>query len=122
MLFTSAIFAFLYLPVVFAGFFALGHYSERGAAAWLFLASTAFYGYWMPEFTLLLLSSIGWNFWVGIRIGSNLQQVGEDIRREEKRREEKRREELRDAGLLSESLSTLFCWLISSTRISLLIT
>lgn len=117
MLFTSAIFAFLYLPVVFAGFFALGRYSERGAAAWLFLASTVFYGYWMPEFTLLLLSSIGWNFWVGIIIGSNLQQVGEDTRREEKRREE-----LRDAGLLSESLSTLFCWLISNMQISLLIT
>ena len=40
---------------------------------------------------MLLLSSIGWNFWVGMRIGSNLQ-IGRDA---EKRREEKRREEKR---------------------------
>ncbi len=73
MLFTSAVFVFLYLPVVFAGFFALGRYSERGAAAWLFSASVVFYGYWMPEFTLLLLGSIVWNFWVGIKIGTHLQ-------------------------------------------------
>ncbi|CDH46094.1 MBOAT family O-acyltransferase [Candidatus Contendibacter odensensis] len=73
MLFTSALFAFLYLPVVFAGFFALGRRSESGAAAWLFLASTVFYGYWMPEFTLLLFSSVGWNFWVGTRISNVLQ-------------------------------------------------
>jgi alginate O-acetyltransferase complex protein AlgI len=38
------------------------------AAAWLFLASLFFYGYWMPEFTLLLVGSICANFFVGMRI------------------------------------------------------
>ena len=37
MLFTSAGFAFLYLPVVFAGFFLIGRRSEWLAAAWLLL-------------------------------------------------------------------------------------
>lgn len=69
MLFTSAHFFCLYLPIVFAGFYAIGRFSERGAAAWLGMASLFFYGYWMPEFVVLLLASIGWNFWVGTRIG-----------------------------------------------------
>lgn len=40
------------------------------AALWLFLASVFFYGYWMPEFTVLLLASIVGNFWVGTRIAA----------------------------------------------------
>jgi alginate O-acetyltransferase complex protein AlgI len=69
MLFTNAAFAFIYLPIVWAAFFVLGRYSsQRNAAAWLFFASVAFYGYWMPEFTVLLIGSIGWNFWVSLRI------------------------------------------------------
>jgi alginate O-acetyltransferase complex protein AlgI len=71
MLFTSALFAFVYLPIVFVGFFSLGRYSPRYAASWLFLASVVFYGYWMPKFTILLIGSICFNFWVGSRI-SNL--------------------------------------------------
>lgn len=70
MLFTSALFAFVYLPIVFTGFFALGRYSQRYAASWLFLASVVFYGYWMPKFTFLLIGSICFNFWVGSRISS----------------------------------------------------
>ena len=70
MLFTSALFAWIYLPVVLAGFFAIGRFSEAGAALWLFLASLAFYAAWMPEFTLLLLASICFNFVVGRRIGA----------------------------------------------------
>jgi alginate O-acetyltransferase complex protein AlgI len=69
MLFTSALFAWLYLPVVLAGFFVIGRWSERGAALWLFLASLVFYAAWMPEFTLLLLASITFNYVVGQRIG-----------------------------------------------------
>ena len=69
MLFTSAVFFFLYLPTVFSGYYLLGRRAPTWAAAWLFVASVAFYGYWMPEFTLLLLGSILWNYWVGNRIG-----------------------------------------------------
>lgn len=69
MLFTTPAFFFVYLPVIFLGFYALGRWNPLWAAGWLFLGSVAFYGYWMPEFTLLLLGSIAWNFWVGTRIG-----------------------------------------------------
>lgn len=70
MLFTSALFAWVYLPVVLAGFFAIGRWSEGGAALWLFVASLVFYAAWIPGFTLLLLASIVFNFVVGRRIGS----------------------------------------------------
>lgn len=70
MLFTSALFAWVYLPIVLAGFFLVGRWSERGAALWLFLASLVFYAAWMPEFTLLLLASITFNYVVGQRIGA----------------------------------------------------
>lgn len=75
MLFTSALFAFVYLPIVFVGFFTLGRYSASYAATWLFLASVVFYGYWMPEFTFLLISSVCFNFWVGSRISNLMSTV-----------------------------------------------
>lgn len=68
MLFTSALFSFLYLPIVAAGFFLLGS-SSRIAAAWLGLASVYFYGYWMPEYVVLLLVSVVINYGFGIIIG-----------------------------------------------------
>jgi alginate O-acetyltransferase complex protein AlgI len=73
MLFTSALFCFVYLPIVLAGFFALGRYSSKYAAAWLFFASIVFYGYWMPEFTALLIGSICFNFLIGSRIATLMQ-------------------------------------------------
>lgn len=69
MLFTSAAFFWVYLPTVFLGYYLLGRRSPVWAAGWLFLASIVFYGYWMPEFTFLLLGSIVWNFRVGVNIG-----------------------------------------------------
>lgn len=68
MLFTTATFAFLYLPVVLVGFYLLGRRSHTLAAGWLFAASVFFYGWWMPELTFLLLGSIATNFYVGQRI------------------------------------------------------
>lgn len=68
MLFTTATFILLFLPTTLVGFFVLGARSRSVAAAWLLLASLFFYGYWMPEFTLLLLLSIGINFWIGLRM------------------------------------------------------
>ena len=69
MLFTTAVFACLFLPMVLAGFFAIARLSHSAAATWLFVASLFFYGYWMPEFTLLLIGSICGNFFIGTRIG-----------------------------------------------------
>jgi alginate O-acetyltransferase complex protein AlgI len=65
MLFTTLAFALGFLPLVFAGFFLLGRRWPSAAAAWLFLASLFFYGYWMPRYTVLLLASIVVNFTVG---------------------------------------------------------
>lgn len=70
MLFTTSTFIVLFLPATLAGYFLLGRRSPRAAAAWLFAASLFFYGYWMPEFTLLLLASIAANFVFGMRIGA----------------------------------------------------
>ncbi len=68
MLFATVVFACLFLPLAWLGFFALGRVSHDGAAGWLFLASLFFYGWWMPEYTLLLLASICGNYFVGQRI------------------------------------------------------
>lgn len=68
MLFTTAAFICLFLPIALVGFFGIGRFSHAGAALWLFVASVFFYGYWMPEFTLLLLGSIVANFFVGSKI------------------------------------------------------
>ncbi len=71
MLFTSASFAFLYLPVVVATFFLLPQCWRRYGAAWLFGASVFFYGYWMPAYVALLLGSILWNYFAGMRIAAS---------------------------------------------------
>jgi len=68
MLFTSVTFICIFLPLALAVFFAASRYSHRAAALWLFVVSVIFYGYWMPEFTLLLLASIAGNFVVGGKI------------------------------------------------------
>ena len=54
-----------FLPLVWCGFFLLGRHWPSATAAWLFLASLFFYGYWMPQFTLLLLASVAVNYAVG---------------------------------------------------------
>lgn len=76
MLFTTSTFAFLFLPIVLLGYYGIGRRSMDAAAAWLFAASVFFYGYWMPEFTLLLLASIAVNF----RIGGAIQAARRDGR------------------------------------------
>jgi alginate O-acetyltransferase complex protein AlgI len=68
MLFNSYIFIFAYLPVVFLGYFGLGRYSHKLAAAWLALASIFFYGWWNFRFTGLLLVSITFNYSAGYAI------------------------------------------------------
>lgn len=68
------------------GYYMLGRFSPIWAASWLFLTSVVFYGYWMPEFTLLLLGSILWNFLVGSKIGKLIPaQVQSGRKRQAKR-------------------------------------
>jgi len=61
MLFNSHAFIFAFLPVVLAGFFLIARHDHRLAAAWLAIASIAFYGWWNPPFVLLLAASIAAN-------------------------------------------------------------
>lgn len=67
MLFNSPQFIFGFLPVVLAGFFALGHFGlRRLAILWLGFASLTFYGFDNPALQLpLILLSISFNFIVG---------------------------------------------------------
>jgi alginate O-acetyltransferase complex protein AlgI len=68
MLFNSYQFIFLYLPIVFFGFFWIARSSKRMAALWLAVASIFFYGYWNPKFVSLLLASIVFNYGAGFWI------------------------------------------------------
>lgn len=69
MLFNSHAFIFFFLPVVFLGFFAIARHSHQLAALWLAGASLFFYGWWNPQFVLLLLASICFNYAMGYAVG-----------------------------------------------------
>jgi alginate O-acetyltransferase complex protein AlgI len=65
-LFNSAIFVFLYLPIVWIGYIAAQRLPwARAGIAWLGIASVFFYGWWNPAFVPLLLGSIVLNYFVG---------------------------------------------------------
>jgi D-alanyl-lipoteichoic acid acyltransferase DltB (MBOAT superfamily) len=68
MLFNSASFIFLYLPVVLLGTFLLARARKQWAIGWLGLASFAFYAVWDWRFLPLLLASVLGNYLVGLRI------------------------------------------------------
>jgi alginate O-acetyltransferase complex protein AlgI len=69
MLFNSYEFIFVYLPVVFFGFFLIAPRNYRMAALWLAGASMFFYGWWNPKFVSLLFASILFNYSAGYLIG-----------------------------------------------------
>ena len=66
MLFNSYPFIFLFLPVVLLGFFALGRLGHLAPVIWLALASLAFYAAGNWQFVPLLLTSIAFNYAIGI--------------------------------------------------------
>ena len=69
MLFTSGLFLFLFLPVALAGFFLIARLGGAAAGtAWLVIMSVVFYGYWVPQFLLLLIGSIALNYLGGLLI------------------------------------------------------
>src|ERR1700730_3305229 len=66
MLFNSAIFVFVFLPLVWCGYLlSLRLPWARTGIAWLGLASIVFYGYWTPAFLPLLVASILFNYGAG---------------------------------------------------------
>jgi alginate O-acetyltransferase complex protein AlgI len=62
MLFNSYAFIFAFLPVALVGFHLLNRFGRRAAALWLILVSVVFYGWWNPQFVILLLASVGLNY------------------------------------------------------------
>ena len=74
MLFNSYVFIFLFLPVVLAGYFALGRGGNLAPVIFLALASLAFYALGNWQYVPLLLASIAFNFGVGhLLISRNLR-------------------------------------------------
>ena len=67
MLFTTAQFAFVFMPLVLLVFFLTGLRSPYWAAGSLFIASVVFYSFASLQLTVLLLSSIVVNFLIGTR-------------------------------------------------------
>jgi alginate O-acetyltransferase complex protein AlgI len=61
-LFNSALFVYIFLPLTFAGFFLIAKLNESLAAGWLTMASIFFYGWWNPIYVPLLLGSVLFNY------------------------------------------------------------
>jgi len=78
MLFNSYEFIFLFLPIVIFGFFSVARHSHRLAALWLAAASLFFYGWWNPQYVLLLLASITFNYSMGYVIGHRRTKTAEN--------------------------------------------
>src|SRR3954449_621493 len=68
MLFSSYAFLFQFLPVVAIAFAVARRWSPRCGIWALALASLIFYGAWKPVYLLVLLGSIGFNFWLGLKM------------------------------------------------------
>ncbi len=70
MLFNSYTFIFLFLPLAWAGFYAMnGLAGRRAGRVWLLMASLVFYGWWNPIHLPLLLGSIGVNYLLARAVG-----------------------------------------------------
>lgn len=79
MLFNSYVFIFAFLPITFVIYFLLAEYKGGEAAiGFLVLASLFFYGWWNPVYLVLILSSIGVNFYCGERISKKRKNM--DVR------------------------------------------
>ena len=74
MLFSSYAFLFQFLPVVALAFAAARRYSPRCGILVLACASLIFYAAWKPIYLLLLIASIGVNFWLGLRMEDPLRR------------------------------------------------
>jgi len=76
MLFSSYAFLFQFLPVVALAFAAARRYSPRCGILVLLFASLIFYAAWKPVYLLLLVASIGVNFWLGLKMEDPLRRRG----------------------------------------------
>ena len=75
MLFNSAEYLFLFLPIVLVIFIRLARTGNTEAQiSWLILASVFFYGSWNPVYVGLILCSLVVNFSVGRQLASSEQR------------------------------------------------
>jgi alginate O-acetyltransferase complex protein AlgI len=81
MLFNSYVFIFAFLPATLAGFFLLGRFQPKPAAAWLTAASLFFYGWWNPVYVVLLALSICFNYVCGMAIARSAAPAGGGARK-----------------------------------------
>ncbi len=72
MLFHSREFLFFFLPAVYLVWLACVYSrNQRFSVLWLTFASLLFYAYWNPSYLVLLLTSIGSNFGIGMLVDPN---------------------------------------------------
>src|SRR3954451_3421231 len=76
MLFSSYAFLFQFLPAVALAFAVAQRVSPRCGIWALAFASLVFYGAWKPVYLVLLLASIGVNFWLGLQMEDPLRRRG----------------------------------------------
>ena len=75
MLFNSYIFIFAFLPITYAIYFILAKYlGGEKAIIFLVLSSLFFYSWWNPTYLILMLCSIGFNYFIGETIVKFLKQ------------------------------------------------
>src|SRR5512146_648584 len=79
MLFNSFPFIIVFLPLALMGFYACAAIGTGAGKLWLVLASLAFYTYWHPPFTLLLLASVAFNYACGTLILGRRERGGQPI-------------------------------------------
>ena len=79
MLFNSVEFIFLFLPLTVLVFFTASRIINSRAAALSFgLASLYFYGFWSPDYVPLLVSSIVFNYLVGLELVKSGRKIGQE--------------------------------------------
>jgi alginate O-acetyltransferase complex protein AlgI len=79
MLFNSYPFIFVYLPIVWLGFFVISQRTKVGGIFYLGLASLAFYGYVNPKLVFLLLISICFNYAAALVIIRASRPLGQKL-------------------------------------------
>jgi alginate O-acetyltransferase complex protein AlgI len=83
MVFTSAIFLYLFLPLFLLVYYLL---PGRARLAWILLASWVFYGWWRLDFLALIVAATLWTWlgglWIGRSSGSPLPGRGGPVRRD----------------------------------------
>lgn len=66
MIFSSALFLFLFFPVVVGGYFLV---DKKLRNTWLLVTSLVFYSWGEPKYILLMFTSIAVNYFMAIGIG-----------------------------------------------------